>query len=169
MACLAAVAALTGGCGGEISVDSTGGVSVNDKTLDIAEIPFTLRYPVAFREATDASLKEINALAVVGPSPDSYVAVRRNGTEAMSLSALEAQARRALGNSIAGVARGRHSGIGMIAITMRAAGDGRWAKIYGFSLAGATWLVDCRSTRADLSAMRSGCARALDSIEPRGS
>ena len=79
------------GCGGSVSVNEKGKVSVGHKTLSTAAVPFTFEYPLGFREATDASVKAINALAVVGPAADSYLAVRRNGT-AMTVAGLPTSA-----------------------------------------------------------------------------
>lgn len=162
----AAVAALAG-CGA--SVDTTGKLSIGHKTLSVSAVPFTFEYPLAFREATDASVAKANALAVVGPGANSYIAVRRNGP-AMSLAALERQARTALGGAIVSSGRERHSGIAMVAVTIRDTGGaalGLRSTIYGFSFARASWLIECHSTAADRQKIAAGCAQALDSIQER--
>lgn len=158
------------GCGGSVSVNEKGKVSVNHKTLSTAAVPFTFEYPLEFREATDASVKAINALAVVGPAADSYLAVRRNGT-AMTVAALERQARRALGASLLAAKRETHSGLPMVAITVADEGGGDAglrSTIYGFSLGGSSWLLECHSAAADRATIDAACAKALDTIKPKG-
>jgi hypothetical protein len=74
-------------------VNSKGEVAVGAKTLDVASVPFTFRYPVSFQEATHASVRAAHAVALVGvPGKDSHIAVRLNGETTMSLDALQAQA-----------------------------------------------------------------------------
>lgn len=117
---LLATVVLVVGCGGSVSVDDRGQVAVGAKTLDVASIPFTLRYPVSFQEATDASTKAAHAVALVGvPGQDTYVAVHLNGETALSLDALEAQAHSALGANVVSTARASHAGIAMVAVTAR--------------------------------------------------
>ncbi|HEX7610746.1 MAG TPA: hypothetical protein VF380_08740, partial [Solirubrobacteraceae bacterium] len=110
---VAVVAALLGvGCGASVSVNDKGQVAVGEKTLDVATLPFTLRYPGAFQEATDTSAKAAHSVAVVGiPGEDTYIAVHKNGSVPMTLAALEAQARTALGTSADASGRARHGGI----------------------------------------------------------
>ncbi len=165
---LAAGAALAlAGCGTSVSVDTKGGIAVGHKTMRATGVPFTFRYPVEFREATDASVAAANALEVVGPDADSYLAVRRNGDTEMSVAALERQARRTLGDAVLSTARERHAGIPMVAITVGdASGSDRGLRsvIYGFSGAGASWLVECQSTSAQRDAIATACTQALDSL-----
>lgn len=170
VACLGAVLAALAGCGTSVSVDTKGNIAVDHKTLDVTGVPFTFQYPVDYQEATDASLRSINALAVVGPAADSYIAVRRNGRVTLSVKALEAQARRALGDAILATARETHSGIPMVVMTVADTGGaakGLHSTIYGFSTAGASWLIECHSAAADRSALTAGCAQALGSIKQR--
>jgi hypothetical protein len=160
---------LAGGCGASVSVNDKGQVAVGEKTLDVASLPFTLRYPGAFQEATDASAKAAHSVAVVGiPSEDSYIAVHKNGSVPMTLEALEAQARRALGTSVTGAARARHGGIEMFSLTTRVAGEGDIrATMNAFSTAQATWLIECRSDPANRERMAQWCSHALDSLKLR--
>lgn len=163
------VVTLAAGCGGSVSVNNRGQVAVGSKTLDVASIPFTLRYPVSFQEATDASLKEAHAVGLVGiPGEDTYIAVHLNGDTTMSLDALETQARRALGTSVVSTTRVSHAGIAMVAVTTRVAGrSDLTATMYGFSNGGRTWLIECRSNKSERESMRQWCAQALDSLKPR--
>ncbi len=137
--------------------------------LDVAAVPFTFRYPVSFQEATDASVRAAHSVAVVGiPGEDSYIAVHLNGDTPMSLDALEAQAREALGANVLSMARENHSGMPMVAVTTRVAGrPGLLATMHGFSAAGKTWLVECRSNAANRESMKQWCAQALDSLKLR--
>jgi hypothetical protein len=160
---------LLAGCGGSVSVNDKGQVAVGAKTLDIPSIPFTFRYPVAFQEATDASVTVAHAVAVVGvPGEDTYIAVHLNGKTAMSIDALEAQARRGLGASVLATARESHGGIAMVVVTTRVAErpDLR-ATLYGFSAGGRTWLIECRSNAGNRESMKQWCAQALDSLKAR--
>lgn len=161
-------AAVLAGCGSSVSVDTEGKVAIDHKTLSVAEVPFTFEYPTDYQEATDESLASVNALAVVGSEPQSYIAVRRNSRTAMSLDALERQARRALGESVLGDVRETHSDIPMVAITVEDTGGeavGLRSTIYGFSLAGSSWLIECHSTESEREALSDACRHALDSIE----
>ncbi len=164
-----AVVLLASGCGGSVSVNDKGQVAVGEKTLDVATLPFTFSYPGSFQEATDASAKATHSVAVVGiPGEDSYIAVHHNGSAPMSLDALEAQARRALGASVTGTRRARHGGIEMIAVTTRVAGGGDLsATLSGFSTAQGTWLIECRSDLANRKLMAQWCSHALDSLKLR--
>jgi hypothetical protein len=166
---LLGVVALIASCGGSVSVNNRGQVAVGAKTLDVASIPFTFRYPVSFQEATDSSVKAAHALALVGvPGEDSYIAVHLNGEGTMSLDALEAQAHRGLGASVLATARGSHAGITMVAVTTRVAGrPDLQATMYGFSAGGRTWLIECRSNAGNRESMKQWCAQALDSLTPR--
>jgi hypothetical protein len=162
---------LIAGCGASVSVNNKGQVAVGAKTLDVASLPFTLRYPVSFQEATDASVKATHSVAVVGvPEEDSYIAVHLNGNSPMSLDALESQANRALGADLISAARESHAGIPMVAVATRVAGrpDLR-ATMYGFSLAQRTWLIECRSNTANRESMKQWCAQALNSLKRRTS
>jgi hypothetical protein len=168
IALLGVLAALAS-CGGSVSVNNKGQVAVGAKTLDVAAIPFTVRYPVSLQEATDASLKAAHAVALVGvPGEDTYIAVHLNGETTMSLDALEAQARRGLGASVLAAARESHGGIGMVAVATRVSSrPDLQATMYGFSAAGRTWLIECRSNAANRESMKQWCAQALDSLKPR--
>jgi hypothetical protein len=166
---LLSATALIAGCGGSVSVNDKGQVAVGAKTLDVASIPFTLRYPVAFQEATDASVRAAHAVAIVGvPGEDSYIAVHLNGETTMSLDALAAQARRGLGASVISTARETHAGIPMVAVTTHVSGrpDLR-ATMYGFSAGSGTWLIECRSNTGNRDSMKRWCAQALDSLKLR--
>ena len=159
------------GCGGSVSVNDKGQVAVGEKTLDVASLPFTFSYPGSFQEATDASAGATHSVVVVGiPSEDSYIAVHHNGSAPMSLGALEAQARRALGSSVTATGRARHGGIEMVAVTTRVTG-GRdlSATMNGFSTARDTWLIECRSNLANRKLMARWCSHALDSLKLRQS
>jgi hypothetical protein len=160
---------LVAGCGGSISVNNRGQVAVGANTLDVASLPFTFRYPVSFQEATDASVRATQSVAVVGiPGEDSYIAVHLNGNTPMSLGALEAQARQALGSNVISVARENHVGMPMVAVTTRVAGrPDLLATMHGFSAAGRTWLLECRSNAANRESMKQWCAQALDSLKLR--
>jgi len=166
---LLATVVLVVGCGGSVSVDDRGQVAVGAKTLDVASIPFTLRYPVSFQEATDASTKAAHAVALVGvPGQDTYVAVHLNGETALSLDALEAQAHSALGANVVSTARASHAGIAMVAVTARVAERPDLSTtMYGFSAGGRTWLIECRSKDNERESMLKWCAQALDSLKPR--
>ena len=139
------------------------------KTLDVASIPFTFRYPTAFQEATDSSVKAAHAVAVVGvPGEDTYIAVHLNGKGVMSLDALEAQAHRGLGASVLATARERHAGIAMVAVrTSVTARPDLQATMYGFSASGSTWLIECRSNASNRASMKQWCVQALDSLKLR--
>jgi hypothetical protein len=156
-------------CGGSVSVNNKGQVAVGAKTLDVASIPFTLRYPVSFQEATDASVKAAHAVAIVGvPEEDSYIAVHLNGEGTMSLDTLEAQAHRGLGASVLATTRESHAGIAMVAVTTSVtAQPSLQATLYGFSAGGRTWLIECRSSTANRQSMKQWCGQALDSLKLR--
>jgi hypothetical protein len=166
---LLATAVLFAGCGGAVSVNNKGQVAVGAKTLDVPSLPFTFRYPVDFQEATDASLNATHSVAVVGiPGEDSYIAVHLNGRTPMSLDALQAQARGGLGATVISTARESHAGIPMVAVTTRIAGRRDLiATMYGFSLLGSTWLIECRSSTPNRASMKQSCAQALDSLKSR--
>lgn len=163
------IALVVAGCGGSVSVDNKGNVTVGAKTLNVAALPFTLRYPGSFQEATDASVAGAHSVALVGvPGEDSYIAIHLNGKTAMSLDSLEAQARSALGTDVTGTSREVHAGIPMVAVRTRVSGhpDLR-ATMYGFSSGGRTWLIQCRSNEANRASMTQWCRQALDSLKPR--
>lgn len=168
--CMALLAMVVlAGCGGSVSVNDKGQVAVGAKTLTIASLPFTFRYPVSFQEATDASVEATHSVAVVGiPGEDSYIAVHLNGSTPLPLNSLEAQAHQALGANVISTARESHAGIPMVAVTTRVTGrpDLR-ATMYGFSTAGRTWLLECRSSIANRESMKQWCAQALDSLKSR--
>jgi hypothetical protein len=168
-AAVIAAAALGGGCGASVSVNDKGQVAVGEKTLDVASLPFTLRYPGSFQEATGASAAATHSVAVVGiPGEDSYIAVHKNGSAPMTASALEAQARKALGTNISSSGRARHGGIEMFALTTPVAGTGDLsATMNAFSTSHATWLIECRSNPANRQRMAQWCAAALDSLKLR--
>lgn len=164
----AALCPVLAGCGGSASVDTKGKIAVGHKTLSVSGVPFTFEYPVDFQEATDESAKSINAVAVVGPEANSYIAVRHNGDQPMSPGALERQARRALGESILTAVRETHAGVPMVAITVADTGGqalGLRSTIYGFSAAGGTWMIECHSTRAQRKVMTAACRQTLDTIK----
>ncbi len=73
-----------------------------------------------------------------------------------------------MGANVISAARESHTGIPMVAVTTRVAGrpDLR-ATIYGFSAAGGTWLIECRSNAANRESMKQWCAQALDSLKRR--
>jgi hypothetical protein len=172
MALLATVVLATG-CGGSVSVNDKGQVAVGAKTLTVASLPFTFRYPVSFQEATDASVEATHSVAVVGiPGEDSYIAVHLNGNTPMPLDVLEAQAHQALGANVISTARESHAAIPMVAATTpattRVAGRPDLSStMYGFSGAGRTWLIECRSSIANRESMKQWCAQALDSLKSR--
>lgn len=157
------------GCGGSVSVNDKGQVAVGEKTLDVAALPFTFRYPGAFQEATDASVEATHSVAVVGiPGEDSYIAVHHNGSVPMTLDALEAQARTALGAGVTRTGRVRHGAIEMVSVTTGVAGEGDVSStMNGFPAAGGTWLIECRSNAANRARMAEWCSRALDSLKLR--
>jgi hypothetical protein len=166
---LLATALLVGGCGTSVSVNNKGQLAVGAKTLDVASLPFTFRYPVSFQEATDASVKATHSVAVVGiPGEDSYIAVHLNGNTPMSVDVLEAQARQALGAAVISTARESHAGITMVAVTTRVAGrPDLKATMHGFSTSGRTWLIECRANIANSESMKQWCVQALDSLKLR--
>jgi hypothetical protein len=41
------------------------------------------------------------------------------------------------------------------------------ATMYGFSLPGSTWLIECRLSTPNRESMRQSCAQALDSLKSR--
>ena len=167
---LPALSVLLLGCGGSVAVNSKGEVSVGAKTLHVASIPFTFRYPASLQEATDTSLRAAHAVALVGvPGEDSYIAVHLNGETTMSLDALEAQARRALGAGVTHTERVSHSGFQMVAVTTSVTGrSDLQSTMYGFSAGGRTWLIECRSNANNSRSMKQWCAQALDSLKPAG-
>ena len=143
---------------------------VGPKTLRVSSIPFTFRYPVSLREATDTSLQSAHAVALVGvPGEDSYIAVHLNSKTTMSLDALEAQAHRALGVGVLHTQRVSHSGFHMVAVTTSVTGrPDLQSTMYGFSAGGRTWLIECRSNANNSRSMKRWCAQALDSLKPSG-
>jgi hypothetical protein len=157
------------GCGGSVSVDTNLNMTVGAKTLDIATLPFTFHYPGSFQEATEASVQATHSVAVVGvPREDSYIAVHLNGDTPLSLKELEAQAKRALGSNVISTARETHAGILMVAVATRVSGrPDLSATMYGFSSAGRTWLIECRSNSANRESMKQWCIQALDSLKSR--
>lgn len=164
---LVAAVLLLPGCGGSISVDGDG-ISVNKKTLDVAEVPFTLEYPTDFSSATDESVKKLKAAAVVGSGEQSYIAVRRNGSEPMSLEDLAQQGRVALGNDVLDIERLTASEIDMVALTVDDSARGAaWRKLHAFSLPDSTWIIECRAAKDDMESMGEACDQALGSIEER--
>lgn len=152
-----------------MSVDNKGNVTVGAKTLSTPALPFTLRYPGSFQEATNATVAETHSVALVGiPGEDSYIAIYLNGKTRMSLDSLEAEARRALGTDVIGTSREVHAGIPMVAVATRVSGrPDLKATMYGFSLSGRTWLIQCRSNEANRASMEHWCRESLDSLKSR--
>ena len=102
------------------------------------------------------------------PGEDTYIAVHKNGSVPMTPAALEAQGRTALGTSAGASGRARHGGIEMFALTTPVAGEGDLsATMNAFSTSHATWLIECRSNRANRERMAQWCSRALDSLKLR--
>jgi hypothetical protein len=73
-----------------------------------------------------------------------------------------------LGATVISTARESHAGIPMVAVTTRIAGRRDLiATMYGFSLLGSTWLIECRSSTPNRASMKQSCAQALDSLKSR--
>jgi hypothetical protein len=165
---LGVIASLTvAACGSSVSVDDGGTAGAGHRTLSDPDVPFTFEYPVTFREATERSAAATSALVVVGPAANSYLAVRLNGMRPLGPDQLERQARTALGPAIERSSREEHSGMPMVAMTVADTGGealGLRSTIYGFSLAGRSWLLECHSAAADREAIAAACRQALDSV-----
>lgn len=161
---LAAAALLVAGCGGDAKRGDSG------RTLADPALPFTFRYPAAFRATTRdrgsvlalVALDARNALAVRRTSaraldPDQYLASLREDFERQGFKVTER--------------REEHAGqqMGVLGFTIPASnpaaggrGDLRTTS-YFFTAAGRTWQLECRSA-ARRPAVDRACATALSSL-----
>lgn len=154
-------------CGASVSVDEKG-VSVDSKTYDVAALPFTFKYPVDFREGTDASIRGFRfGRGLVGlPGTESYMLVLSNDSRREKTIA-ELQ-REAVASGAQATMHETHSGMPMLkAVLPDTDPKGRRGVQYAFAAGGATWLIQCVAEDAQRETIDAACKRAIDSLQLR--